>query len=355
LTEKYFDMLHKFHLLALLAIIGCSSADKQLKENAIPVLSTGSEKPMPNEWVDEDTGHRIIRLTRGIKGSRSFYFHNNPFFKELDDEGDIMVFYSEVDSLRQLFSVNLKTLEAEQLTYHPNQIRGEILSQISREVFYQSKDSIYATNIDTKSTKLIFVFPEDFKSNITTLNSNATYLAGSHADPEKRTIYKKFPSKGDYFTRIHEAKIKHTLFTINVKTGELNKLYSEKAWLNHVQFSPTDPSILMYDHEGPWHLVDRIWTINIQTNDTQLMHKRTMDMEIAGHEFFSRDGNTIWYDLQLPRGKTFYLARVNIKTGEQAMYAMKRNEWSIHFNISPDQELFAGDGGDSTQVAHATD
>ena len=32
---------------------------------------------------------------------------------------------------------------------------------------------------------------------------------------------------------------------------------------------------------------------------------------------------------------------------------LTRDEWSVHFNISPDQKLFAGDGGDSTQVAHA--
>ena len=28
-----------------------------------------------------------------------------------------------------------------------------------------------------------------------------------------------------------------------------------------------------------------------------------MNMEIAGHEFFSADGRTIWYDLQTPRGE----------------------------------------------------
>jgi len=348
-------MIYRFYILAVLVFFECTPSEKQVEEKPIPVLSTGSQKPMPDKWIDEDTGHKIIRLTTGIKGGRSFYFHNNPFFKESEDEGDLMVFYGEVDSLHQLFIINLKTLETEQLTYHANQIQGEIVSSDRREVFYQSKDSVYATHIDTKISRLIFVFPEDFKSTITTLNSNGTFLAGSRADPIKREIYSKFPSKGDYFTRIHAAKINHTLYTINVNTGELNKLYSENAWLNHVQFSPTDPNLLMYDHEGPWHLVDRIWTINIQTREYQLMHKRTMDMEIAGHEFFSRDGNTIWYDLQLPRGKTFYLAGLNMKTGEQTRYAMKRDEWSIHFNISPDQKLFAGDGGDSTQVAHAAD
>ena len=45
----------------------------------------------------------------------------------------------------------------------------------------------------------------------------------------------------------------------------------------------------------------------------------------------------------------------DVKTGEEKKYAMTRNEWSIHFNISPDQKLFAGDGGDPGQVAKAKD
>jgi hypothetical protein len=72
----------------------------------------------------------------------------------------------------------------------------------------------------------------------------------------------------------------------NVKTGTLKKIYSENAWFNHIQFSPVDPDLLMFCHEGPWHKVDRIWTINVNGGYPVLMHKRTMDMEIAGHEFF---------------------------------------------------------------------
>ena len=127
----------------------------------------------------------------------------------------------------------------------------------------------------------------------------------------------------------------------------------ENAWLNHVQFSPADPTHLMFAHEGPWHLLNRIWNIDIITRKSKLMHHRTVDMEIAGHEFFSRDGKSIWFDLQIPRGETFYLANIEIETGQTKRYRMNRNEWSIHFNISPDQNFFAGDGSDSTQVARA--
>src|SRR6186713_2959358 len=85
--------------------------------------------------------------------------------------------------------------------------------------------------------------------------------------------------------------------------------------------------------------------------DTQ----RTMDMEIAGHEWFAPDGKKIWFDLQQPRGQIFFVAGAELATGKEIKYSLQRDEWSIHFNTSPDQKLFCGDGGDAVQVAKAKD
>jgi oligogalacturonide lyase len=41
-------------------------------------METGG-RPMPNEWIDKDTGHRVVKLTRRAGRNSSFYFHNNPF------------------------------------------------------------------------------------------------------------------------------------------------------------------------------------------------------------------------------------------------------------------------------------
>ena len=97
-------------------------------------------------------------------------------------------------------------------------------------------------------------------------------------------------------------------FTINIETGELKQIHKENTWLGHIQFVPQNPNMLMFCHEGPWHKLDRMWTIDIKTSAVKLMHKRSVDMEIAGHEFPSWDGKTIWFDLQIPKGQTFYLA-----------------------------------------------
>jgi len=143
------------------------------------------------------------------------------------------------------------------------------------------------------------------------------------------------------------------MFTLNAKTGEVKIIHRATDWLNHLEFSPTDPNLLMFCHEGPWHKVDRIWTIHADGTHITKIHTRNMAMEIFGHEFWGHDGKTIWYDLQTPRGEDFWLAGYNVENGAKTWYHLQRDEWSIHFNVTADGKLFCGDGGDPGQVARA--
>lgn len=338
-----------------------------LFSSAQPVLETGGAT-MPDEWIDKSTGHKIVRLTRMKGSSVSFYFHNNPFI------GNSMVFYNssrqrggEATDMRrqetynlnvqdkQLYLMDLSTLAVQRLTNHPSPMNGEIVSAVGKEVFFQVKDSVYGVHTETLKQRLIFVFPPDFKGGITTVNADGTLLGGARSTDAEKEISRNFPAKGDFFTRIYEAKLPRTLFTIDIQTGRLDKLFTDSAWLNHVQFSPTDPNLLMFCHEGPWHKVDRIWTIDIRTKQTRLMHKRSMDMEIAGHEWFAASGKRIWFDLQLPRGENFFVAAADVVTGEEVKYRVERNDWSVHYTSSKDEKTFAGDGGDPGSVAKAKD
>lgn len=78
-------------------------------------------------------------------------------------------------------------------------------------------------------------------------------------------------------------------------------------------------------------------------------------MEIAGHEWISKDGKTIWFDLQQPRGETFFVAGVELATGKEKKYELQRNEWSVHYTSSGNNQVFAGDGGHPGSVAKAPD
>jgi oligogalacturonide lyase len=239
---------------------------------------------------------------------------------------------------------------------------------------------VYAVNVDTKQERLI-------KNAVSTvINCDETFgflvVRGAAAiDPTGQTrppatrpyvsqLQRMFPGKTmadlttfqQYAVRKEENLARRTLdpqpeaYTfINLKTGERKTTGYQYGDLDHQQWSPTDPNLLLYAHEGSWHEVDRTWTIRSDGSDMRLMHKRTMDMEINGHEWWSFDGKTVWYDLQTPRSTDFWIAGVNIDTGKETRYHIQRDWWGIHFNSSRDNTLFADDGGDPSQVAYSSD
>ena len=77
-----------------------------------------------------------------------------------------------------------------------------------------------------------------------------------------------------------------------------------------------------------------------------------MKMEIEGHEFFGADGKMIWYDLQTPQepGSSGWPVTTS-QAAKGPGITCERSEWSVHFNVSPDGKLFAGDGGGPDSVA----
>jgi len=324
------------------------------------LLTTAWAQDPPREWIDPDTGHRIVRLS-DEPGSSSFYFHQNRYTAS----GDKMVF-----STRQGLSVfDFKTHKITPLVQ--GAVRDEIVGKKTRQVFYLKEETVYTTNIDTGETRTIVKLPALRAGSGLAVNADETLLAGSltegtvEAPPVSRPPAPQatpgappgqegsdnLPGKEDMMERRLAAHVPMALFTINIKTGEVKTFNHCTDWMNHVQFSPTDPDLIMFAHEGPWHKVDRIWTIHTDGTGLRLMHSRTMDMEIAGHEFFNPDGKIIWYDLQTPKSQVFWLGGVELATGKKIRYKLQKKEWSVHFNVAPDGKLFAGDGGGPASVA----
>ncbi len=343
--------------MTLLSLMISVSAMSQ----TVPTLETGGQ-PMPDEWIDKDTGHRVIKLTRRAGRNSSFYFHNNPFignemiFRGGDRvyAGNDMVHNSGPADRVQMYAVDLQTLRIRQLTHEPFNVNTEIVCPKTREIFYQHGDTVFALNTDRLERRTITVMPPALRGDIITVNADGTLLAGKLDDPKEREILRNHPKKSEFFNLIFNARLKKTIFTIDTRSGDIDTIYSERAWLNHLQFSPTDPTLLMFCHEGPWHEVDRIWTIDVvKRGQPQLIHKRTMYREIAGHEWWGADGRHIYFDLQKPRGETFFVGKTNVYTGVEEDYELQRHEWSVHFVSSWDEKTLAGDGGSKTSVAHS--
>jgi oligogalacturonide lyase len=221
-----------------------------------------------------------------------------------------------------------------------------VVARRSRQVFYVRDGSIYATHVDTKATRVVVTNALLRSGSGLAINADETLLAGSLVEEGAPPA----PRGGGLEAR-WAAKLPMAIYTIDISSGGMKIVHRSTDWLNHVQFSPTDPGLIMFCHEGPWHKVDRVWTIRTDGTGLTKRHTRQIDMEIAGHEFFSADGRTIWYDLQTPRSELFWLAGVDLATGRRTRYAVARSHWSVHFNVSPDGTRFAGDGGGPRSVA----
>lgn len=311
------------------------------------------------DWLDPATGRRVMLLSDRPGINRSFYFHNHPFLPPArPGAGDRMAFVGSTPSGHQYFTIDLKSFAIEQLTDIDQsaegspRIGGELVAKGRREVIFRHGRLVKAVNADTKKIRTIAELDHEHEA-VSTINADETLIVG------KRTVGKEpawDPNSGmGKLETIFRAHLERHLFTLNADTGAKNEFYGEKAWLNHLQCSPTDPGLLMFCHEGPWHMLDRVWNVRLDGSGLVLLHKRTVDMEIAGHEFWSRDGRTAWFDLQIPKGQHFFLAGYSLDMKRETRYEHDRNEWSVHYNISPDQKVFAGDGGGPGMVAKAPD
>jgi oligogalacturonide lyase len=324
--------------------------------------ATGGFSPTATEWIDAATGHRVVRLSNE-PGSLSLYFHQNAY----TPQGDKMIIYTP----EGLATVNLKTraveLVAPGVRYSAGTSATIEVGRKTRTVYYQKNEDgqtvIYATDVDTKATRVIAKL--GFTGEFGGVTADETTIIGkcrvpgaqppapTQAQPASLSATTNAPAQGHRGGRGGGGGPLQ-FFAVDIKTGAVRTFMPMNFNLNHDQCSPTDPTLILYCHEGAWDQVDRIWTIRTDGTGNRLMHPRTMPMEIAGHEFFGYDGETVWYDLQTPKSGQFWLAGVNVQTGERTRYPLERSQWSVHYNQSHDGKLFAGDGGGPNGVSNRT-
>ena len=357
-------------LMSSKVVTGCkvvSLAAAALILSSLPVgmprtRAQGAQK-IPREWIDPDTGHRVVRLS-DEPGSQSLYFHQNGY----TPDGAKLI----ITTPTGLSAVNLKTRAVEKVV--EGRVNLIMIGRKTGQAYYVRNGTVYAVDLNTKATREIARLPP--RAQVGTVNADETLLAGTITEgnnvpfgpgaqgaqlpdtppsadtaPRPQPGRDSYPGKGEMMERRLAARIPMQLFVLDTRTGRVQTILKSTDWLNHLQFSPTDPTLLMFCHEGPWHKVDRTWTIRAHGSQLTEIHHRTLNMEIEGHEFFSGDGKMIWYDLQTPRSEVFWLGGYETGTGRRTWYHLQRSEWSVHYNVSPDGKLFAGDGGGPNSVA----
>jgi len=347
---------------------------------------------LPRTWIDKDTGHRVWRVS-DEPNSGAFYFNVNAYTPDHKQ-----MVYNSPEGVRVLDLATMKTRMLVPNLPTPANTDGSPAARFSRaahtivvghktnSIFFTRMDAgthtnaIYKADTNTGEVRKLTDLPP--RISVSSINADETLGVGTYnesdapgsnvppppeerrapANPAVQGALVQAEDKGQMMEHRLAARIPVVMFTIRLepgpngeKPGTMKTLFHSTDWIGHMLFSPSDPDLIMYCHEGPWQKVDRIWMIHADGTQNTLIHKRTMLMEIAGHEFWGLDGRTIWYDWQPPKGEDFFLASYDLVTHQRQAFHMQRNEWSIHFNLTQDLDLFTGDGGDPGQVAKAPD
>lgn len=345
---------------------------------ALHALASAQTDEPPREWIDPATGHRVVRLSNE-PGSQSLYFHNYPF----SADGRKMAFTVN----RGISCVDLVTREVAEVVPGPVQLL--MTGRKTGDAFYLQNGQVKAANLDTHETRVVVDLPEQFRAKMSedaierwrrraerngwppptpemlrsfgwgniAINADETMVVGIGSDPDGQEQPRTPPDGsqpvGGLAPRWASGR-PLVLYTVDVASGQARAIHHSHDWLNHLQCSPTDPDQILFCHEGPWHFVDRTWIIRADGSGLTQVHPRTINMEIGGHEFFGQAGKWVWYDLQTPRSMVFWLAGYEIETGARRWYHLTREQWSVHYNVSPDGKLFCGDGGGPGSVANRT-
>ncbi|NIJ21064.1 oligogalacturonide lyase [Sphingomonas naasensis] len=346
--------------------------------SAAAQTATPQGGPAPREWIDRKTGRRVTRVSPDAGGGK-LYFYKNAW----TPQGDLMA----ISTPEGIALVDGKTLRPRLLVKNP---KADLMfaARRSREIFYSISDpgeaqpmdrprTVFAVDVDSGRERRICRIPN---GQFNALNADDTLLLGfvaygsqplqpDVADPRNRRFDQaEYAANGPDGKPLNFARAKGVrmlqrwaarypmeIFVVDTRSGARRVLHKTNEWIGHTQFSPTDPQQIIFSHEGPWHRVDRMWAIRADGSGLRKLHQRTMNFEIFGHEWFGPDGKQVFYDLQTPRGQVFWVASVDLASGRRVYRRVERDDWSVHFNTSPDGRLFAGDGGDAEMVAHASD
>ena len=254
---------------------------------------TGTVYPSEKRtFVDQKSGAVITQLTsQGI--NFHFYFTENSF----DIGGKEIYFLSnrgnDGTEIYNLFHMDLESGEMVQLTDDPAGIEvGRITKTLDSEyVAYITGKQLRLYNTRTGENRLLH-------EETTMLMHNLSFSCdkkqiGFTRDEDVDALPDGGPNYAGFKEKMFATK-EGRVSVINLDGSGFRDVFRDTHWLSHFQYSPDDPDIAMFCHEGPWNYVQqRIWLINMSTGEVWPCFRQQED-DCVGHEFWTRSGDIIF-------------------------------------------------------------
>lgn len=179
------------------------------------IRMASAQTALPTEWIDPDTGHRVIRLSRE-PGTASLYFHQNAY----SADGKKLV----VTNPHGIATINLATREIDQVV--EGRVNILVTGHKTGQVYYTKQGAIFATDLDTHAEREVAKIPvQAGRGGAFAVNADETMLVGIAADPDGKTVARTPPPRGQG-GRLETNWALGTpkmLYTIDIKTGAFRR------------------------------------------------------------------------------------------------------------------------------------
>lgn len=243
----------------------------------------------PKALTDERTGRAYTQLTDWQEPCVHLYFTENSFYTGRND----ILFQSVHDSrgANNLFTLSLENGYVRRLTHYladggVNRVTktpdGSIIGYCLGQSFY-----LYYT--ETDSTIKLMDAPEGMTPTRVSISC------------DKRSVAMLFNEDVHFGMGMEYKNFARRLYAIKrseiwlceldgLNVGKPRRILRDTAEGGHLQFSPTDPNLIMFCHEGPWNLVtQRVYLLRTDTDELMPCFRQAQE-DSVGHEFFTRDG-----------------------------------------------------------------
>ena len=299
----------------------------------------------PIEFIsadDPDTGATVERLTDG-KGDTIFPYFTQPIFAP---ELDMLLLSSNRSGTWQSYALVLGEGKLVQLSDEPGGIshHGACVLPTKGAACYVTGRTLKRADLSTQKAESIYEAPEGFRVGILSPPNSGEYVAFVYSE-----VLRLSTETGVIYSTMKEHLFRRpacVVMRVATDGSGMEAVWGEREWISHVNMSPVDPDIVVFCHEGPWQLVQRLWAVRCSTNEVWPILKQRRYLDRSGHEYFTVSGRLVtqWSTKETPASsdRVCYNALVNPDGGDVDMYRYPGSQPS-HIQTNAREDLFVGD------------
>ncbi|RRJ66647.1 oligogalacturonide lyase [Paenibacillus oralis] len=279
-------------------------------------MGKGKGEVWPSErktYQDRFTGVEVVQLTDYKAHSYHLYFTESGWY----DGERRLLFLSDRGNSTNLFSMDVESGEMTQLTDYPNNDElGAWILPNGSAVIVKAGRRLVRLDLATLEEKFLYEAPPGYNLGNAGASADNRYVLTCVQEDLSHRIRLDLGNGYVGHRELMEAAPHSMIMRIDAANGGAEMIYEARQFITHINASPTEPWLITYCHEGPWHLVDhRIWGLDLRTGETWKIRERLEPGEKVGHEFFFPDGKTIGYHGFRVNGTNFFGSILYDNTG----------------------------------------